>query len=920
MKLRLTFLFLLFSLCQVWANNPPVPQNITSWAVQINSPAVTIAPFRAADPEGDFIFFFIFSTLPSPSQGVLSLNGTPLTAGQKIFNGDEKKIQFKPATGFSGNATFTYSAEDNGGNANPKPATYTIPVTAAGFTAVGLAKEAGTVQLESAGIFEIPFNFTLQNLGTIPLPNVQVTENLLAAFPAPVTVLSVTLTTDNPAVLTLNPAFDGKTNNQLLTGNNALPVGTNFYKIRLRVRVNLNGSGKVNFSNAATATSALTPGGAAVVSDVSNNGVVPDPNTNGDPNESGENAPTPFILSIINSASFCTGNSGVNLVTGGDFGSGSANIAPALPAGTTGFAYKNTCCLNDGEYSIVQDVRPLKGDWTITQDHTGNPGGYYLAVNASSGTTGFFTRKITGLCPGNNYELSLWIRNQLPPGTNLILPRIEFLVDGVVVYSPAPVPENGEWIKQGILFNTQNRTEITFTIRNVPPGGNGNDLGIDDISLVACSPVPVLSQVPVCVGNPAVVVAKLPDFKTKYAIWNNFQWERSTDGGINWTTVAGPFTGDPNAGFTTAPVTLVMNGQRFRLKLATSSQNLASTTCFSLSQTLILQVSPPPVFSVNINPPTCTLNDGTLTVNSLISSDSVRVDGGTFVSGNTQTVFKNLVPGPHTLSLWRFPCRRDTTLNLPVPANCEAVIGLAKAVEAGSPKVQADGSFAVTYLLTVANLGLVTLKEVQITDNLATAFNNPTVKFAVQNDLSATGGLAVNPGFNGSINLNLLAPGNTLAPGTSATVRFTVNVTGSGTFFNTALASGTVNANLATDLSGNGTNPDPNGNGNPKDPGEDDPTPVTLAEKLFIPEGFSPNGDGIHDTFVVGGASGLKILLEVYNRWGNAVYKNADYRNDWDGKCNAGLYTGSEAPDGTYYFTVKLSNGQQFVKSLTINR
>jgi gliding motility-associated-like protein len=116
-----------------------------------------------------------------------------------------------------------------------------------------------------------------------------------------------------------------------------------------------------------------------------------------------------------------------------------------------------------------------------------------------------------------------------------------------------------------------------------------------------------------------------------------------------------------------------------------------------------------------------------------------------------------------------------------------------------------------------------------------------------------------------------------------------------------------------------------NGNNNPGDNNESQPTPITLPptnSSFFIPEGFSPNGDGVNDRFVIRGATGLTISLEVYNRWGHVVYKNDNYQNDWDGTANTGILLDGDKglPDGTYYYIVRTSDGRRFVRYMTIYR
>lgn len=71
--------------------------------------------------------------------------------------------------------------------------------------------------------------------------------------------------------------------------------------------------------------------------------------------------------------------------------------------------------------------------------------------------------------------------------------------------------------------------------------------------------------------------------------------------------------------------------------------------------------------------------------------------------------------------------------------------------------------------------------------------------------------------------------------------------------------------------------------------------------RIFVPDGYSPNDDGVNDYFVIRSEVPLDIELKVYNRWGNLVYENSHYKNDWNGKANRGLVIGEGLPDGTYY-------------------
>jgi gliding motility-associated-like protein len=96
---------------------------------------------------------------------------------------------------------------------------------------------------------------------------------------------------------------------------------------------------------------------------------------------------------------------------------------------------------------------------------------------------------------------------------------------------------------------------------------------------------------------------------------------------------------------------------------------------------------------------------------------------------------------------------------------------------------------------------------------------------------------------------------------------------------------------------------------------------TVIQEELFIPEGFSPNGDGINDFFIIKGADAFNVTFQVYNRWGNLVYEKKSYKNDWDGIANSGLLLGSRLPDGTYFYIINFNNGEKAkVGYITINR
>lgn len=76
---------------------------------------------------------------------------------------------------------------------------------------------------------------------------------------------------------------------------------------------------------------------------------------------------------------------------------------------------------------------------------------------------------------------------------------------------------------------------------------------------------------------------------------------------------------------------------------------------------------------------------------------------------------------------------------------------------------------------------------------------------------------------------------------------------------------------------------------------------------LFIPEGFSPNGDGTNDKFIISGTGGANVSVQIFNRWGSKVYENSNYQNDWGGTNE----DSKELLDATYYYIIKVDGEEK---------
>jgi gliding motility-associated-like protein len=269
------------------------------------------------------------------------------------------------------------------------------------------------------------------------------------------------------------------------------------------------------------------------------------------------------------------------------------------------------------------------------------------------------------------------------------------------------------------------------------------------------------------------------------------------------------------------------------------------------------------------------------------------------------------------------------------PVVSRAIVGLSKKVS--EPVWIEEGAarlVEVTYQLTAVNGGKRALTQLQVSDDLDLVFTAMGAGIrSVQ--VRADSGLVVNPAYTGrGADTTLLTKDSQLASGRKGTVWLTVRADVSQattlTFINKAHVQALdANEGICRDWSTNGISPDPDENGDPTD--NDEPTSVTVHslrpeanETVFIPEGFSPNTDGINDRFVIRRVPpGITVQLAIYNRWGSLVYQSNEYKNDWDGTANMGIKTADNRqglPDGTYYYQIRMSDGREFVRFLTLAR
>ncbi|CAN5780518.1 hypothetical protein BH10BAC3_BH10BAC3_01150 [soil metagenome] len=234
-----------------------------------------------------------------------------------------------------------------------------------------------------------------------------------------------------------------------------------------------------------------------------------------------------------------------------------------------------------------------------------------MLIDASFQPDDFYLDTVRGLCANSTYEFAAWVLNMknIPNG---IRPNITFNIEtttGIVLqtYNTGDVPPEQvpQWRQYGFFFTTTaTSSDIVLRMTNKAPGGDGNDLAMDDITFRPCGPKVNAATTGT---NPSTVVTlcegdqKPINFSAIVSAGFNapaYQWQASNNNGISWNDIPGANTKT----YTRLPTTAGIF--QYRLTVAESG-NITITTCRVASNAITVKVKKPPVIAVSNDGPKC---------------------------------------------------------------------------------------------------------------------------------------------------------------------------------------------------------------------------------------------------------------------------------------------------------------------------
>lgn len=245
-------------------------------------------------------------------------------------------------------------------------------------------------------------------------------------------------------------------------------------------------------------------------------------------------------------------------------------------------------------YSILKVIGDENGSnaihtpiWTA-KDHTGD-GGYFLAVNGAPDITKspiFYQINSIPVRIGSVYEFSAWVINMMPAGgDSAAAPDISFVVNGAdTIGTSGHIAYDRQWHKVGGQFIATTST-VDLKVINSTFVANGNDLGLDDISINEVqSQITVAGPAFTTEGSTVTPVFTVTD-PSQMNIYCKLQVSRNAS--ISFTDLQSGTLAYTNGvsifkyNITNASTDLSQpnaNGNVYRLVVATSPANLASPT------------------------------------------------------------------------------------------------------------------------------------------------------------------------------------------------------------------------------------------------------------------------------------------------------------------------------------------------------
>jgi gliding motility-associated-like protein len=603
------------------------------------------------------------------------------------------------------------------------------------------------------------------------------------------------------------------------------------------------------------------------------------------------------------------------------FGSG-ANPGPPINFLTSTLKYTASNCPEDGYYTILNSLPDSTNchpyTWyPVPHDHTGDPNGYMMLINADYDPSVFFTQEADGLCPNTTYFFSAWILNLCLPSLLTVdysQPNITFSVQtktgGILLATdttgtipPSPYSQGPIWVQYGVFFTTPaDLGDVVVVMTNNAPGGNGNDFIMDDITFRACGPIIAagfssaagIKNESLCQGQSAAYVMKAQ------VVGNNtpaYQWQASIDTGT-WTDIPGATADSLVATFSDAQP----NTYHYRLGVANGS-GVTDAGCRVYAAELTVNVNPIPV--VPPIPDQLACEGEPLQLMAAGAASYTWTGPGITPTSKNPLIINNVTlanNGTYTV----IATSDSGCAALPVAVQVKVVPKVVAAVDNASAiicagegtQLMASGGLYYKWLPsagldndTIANPVAKPLQSTIYTvyvSNGGCTDSSKSVTVTVNQNPVAEAGKEIFLFEGQSAKLNGVVKGDSITSYHWSPATFLSNAT-SLTPITTPTENITYTLTVQSATCGIDTSS----------------VYVRVYQNITIPNTFSPNNDGINDVWDIKSLDTYpESVMQVFDRWGRQVFESTGYPTPWNG-----TYNGNPLHEGTYYYIIDLKIG-----------
>jgi gliding motility-associated-like protein len=600
------------------------------------------------------------------------------------------------------------------------------------------------------------------------------------------------------------------------------------------------------------------------------------------------------------------------------FGAG-PNPGGPLQSGFTNLSYTSDSCPEDGNYTIVNSLSSscFHTWFNVPKDNTGDPNGYFMVINASYTPSVFYTQVVKNavLCPGTTYLFNAYVMNLIRSQSNSIAiePNITFRIEsstGAILgeKNSGDIPassSDGEWKPYGMTFvSPTDGSDVVIKMINNAPGGNGNDLALDDITFSPYGPVIQTGFAAIgdtvskkkCAGDPVnyTLVASQTGYTNA-----TYQWQLNKNDGNGWSDIAGETTEKliiamPNAA-----------AAKYQYRVGVLDGTKTSVNCRIYSDPLTINVYAEPVNTLAATGSACAGLPLVLNATGGDTYEWVAPNGTHYSSTTANTTITPTASagdnGTYHLTITKNGCPTFATTVVTVyePATIDPITQPAPICE-GSSVTLATNAHNATHYKWTPSLGL---DHDDIASPVATPAVTTPYTLTVSNDgcsapvppATVTVTVLKSPFADAGQTIKIFAGQTTKLNGTAKGDDVQISWTPDATLDNPYSLTPTASPSEDTKYTLQVESKDGCGVSTSD-------VFVRVYQLLTIPNTFTPNGDGFNDRWEIKNLETYPdAYVTVFSRNGQLVFHSKGAYSAWNG-----TYNGAPLPVGTYYYVIDL--------------